>query len=271
MQNEHAVLALLLLCLLYFWLSIFALRQANAIRSETLNIEVSKNTSKFQFYIFCHSTIRWVLLIVAFVVQSGADRAATVDNDDNGPLTPADQTNTNTMRETILSDIPGLLYAGIYGSLSFEILRAVLEANRREAEAQTWRFWLFLVTFLLTLVWLVLVVLLSAAAPGGQEAMVCRRLRDCIFATLFALVAWVGWVILPKLRRVPEALLLKRLGVTAAGTRSIARVVAATFTAKALFIMALGVLEQTSSVQSLVTNLDRFGGDNNAMVVVTAA
>ena len=36
----RAVLALLVLCLLYFWLSIFSLRQANAIRAETLNIEV---------------------------------------------------------------------------------------------------------------------------------------------------------------------------------------------------------------------------------------
>ena len=50
---------------------------------------------------------------------------------------------------------------------------------------QSYRFSMFLASFLLTLTWLVLVVLLSAAPPDGKEAQVCRRMRDVVFALLF--------------------------------------------------------------------------------------
>ena len=61
---------------------------------------------------------------------------------------------------------------------------------------------------------------------------------------------------LPRLRRAPEALLLKQLGVTARATRTITRVMAWTFSAKALFIMVLGVLEQVSSAVAAVFVVD---------------
>ena len=116
-DNDTATLySLFAVSLLYFWLSLFALREAltTVWRTREKEKNESKNTAgglsisppplnlylPFHFATFCHSTIRWVLLVLAYFMDTSK--------------TPTSCDAVCELRRTVLGDIPGFIFVGLY-------------------------------------------------------------------------------------------------------------------------------------------------------------
>ena len=125
-DTTASLYSLFAISLLYFWLSLFALRQAltTVWRSREKERRRKKRGGSstrgngdlslvlpelnlylpFHFATFCHSTIRWVLLVLAYFTDESHKSKATAMACDT----------LCELRRMVLGDIPGFIFVGIY-------------------------------------------------------------------------------------------------------------------------------------------------------------
>ena len=115
MTNEKVALpALVLVCLViaYIWIALSCGCRVYGYGGATgqPHTDQPKEIRMMQFYLFLHSAARALSMVLSFAVTSDPS------------LRP--------LRETVLSDIPGLAYFSIYCNLMFYLAKLVMETKR---------------------------------------------------------------------------------------------------------------------------------------------
>lgn len=139
-QVSSSLYCLFSVSLLYFWLSLFALRQAVS----TLGLCQSKRRARlgadhlytpFHFGTFAHATIRWVLLVLAYFTDLESPSSPTALSPSSSPAlavsTPPLCDSRCELRRAVLGDLPGFIFIVVYLWLFIHILQNTAAAVER--------------------------------------------------------------------------------------------------------------------------------------------
>jgi hypothetical protein len=249
------LVAVLVLSMLYFWVSLFAVYQIPKNRSESLFNDTWKRLARFQFYIFAHATARWVSLALSSAVRSAPQEL---------PL-----------REAILNDVPGLFYINIFSGLLFSIAKLWLRAQRREKHVETLRYFLYSVSFTGIMVWAVVVILLSSATENESGISNERAydltlaVRDIDFAIMYFAVAFFGGVLAMRVGTLPESMVNRTLGLQRENVRFCCAAVCVCFTSKGVLLLVLSFSSLTSDLEKILSTTEgEFSGAEVMLPVV---
>jgi hypothetical protein len=239
------LVAVLVLSMLYFWVSLFAVYQIPKNRSESLFNDTWKRLARFQFYIFAHATARWISLVLSTAVRSAPQEL---------PL-----------REAILNDIPGLFYINIFSGLLFTIAKLCLRAQRKEKYIETLRYFLYSVSFGGIMVWAVVVILLSSATENGGENGengdksadkkydLTLAVRDVDFAAMYFAVAGFAGVLAFQVGALPESMVNRTLGLQLENVQMSCAAVCLCFSSKGILLLSLSFSSLTSDLEKILS------------------